>query len=239
MVMVHSDDRGLVLPPRVAPTQVVVIPIFFSASRDEVRKASFAVVDTLTASDIRCECDDRENYTPGWKFNHWEVKGVPLRIEVGPRDLANNQVVIIRRDLDEKSKVTVPLADLNQTVKVMLDDMQKDLYQRALKERDDRRTVATDWSAFMTALDKRNTVLAPHCEGRECEKAIKQRSGEASKADDNKDEESDVKETGVEKLTGAAKSLCIPFEQPELPANTKCVGCDKNAVNWTLFGRSY
>ena len=239
MVMVHSDDDGLVLPPRVAPIQAIVVPIMYNAQREELLAQTAAIVAELAAAGIRCESDTRSNYNPGWKFAHWELKGVPLRVEIGPNDIAKQQVVVVRRD-QKANKVVTPRAQMISAIKSLLEQMQGDLYQRAVVERDSRCSRVTEWNDFLSALEARNTVLAPHCETRECEKSIKQRSGEAAKEDANNDtNDGEEKEEKGEKLTGAAKSLCIPFEQPPLPDKQVCIGCKLLAKNWTLFGRSY
>ncbi|MBU1879846.1 MAG: proline--tRNA ligase, partial [Chloroflexi bacterium] len=129
MVMVHGDDQGLILPPRLAPTQVIVVPIGRGDEGAEARAAAHALADDLRVPGVRVHVDDREEYTPGWKFNEWEMKGVPLRIEIGPRDLAAGQVVLVRRDTGEKAPV--PLASLGERVPALLDDIQRALLDRA------------------------------------------------------------------------------------------------------------
>ncbi len=240
MIMVHSDDYGLVLPPRVAPTQVVIIPIIFNDATVVLDYAR-SIADQLKAVGIRVEVDDRTDRTPGFKFNHWEVLGVPLRIDVGPKDIQAQQVVMHRRDLRDASKaIKVPLANVVQGVQDTLTTIQNDLFNKAKDEVKERRTQVNTWADFLAALDKRNTVLAPHCDDRACEKAIKEKSGEAAKEekDDDVGDSADA-DAQAEKLTGAAKSLCIPFEQPQLAKGTKCVHCDKEAKHYTIFGRSY
>ena len=245
MVMVHSDDRGLVLPPMVAPLQVIFVPIFKKTMDLSVLLSTCrALKQRLLDVDIRADVDERDNYNPGWKFNHWELKGVCLRVEVGDNELTNHLVTVQRRDKQGKEHaVTFAADELEVRVRRMLDEMQADLLAKASAERDARRKQVTEWKDFMRALDNRNTALAPHCTGADCEKRIKQRSGEAAEVDQTP-QEVDVEaeeraDAKTEKLTGAAKSLCIPFEQPDLPEDTRCIGCEQLAKNWTLFGRSY
>ena len=245
MVMVHSDDRGLVLPPMVAPLQVIFVPIFKKTmDLSSLLSACRALKQRLLDVDVRADVDERDNYNPGWKFNHWELKGVCLRVEIGDNELSNHLVTVQRRDRQGKEQaVTFSADDLEVRVKALLQDMQQDLLVKATEERDARRKRVTEWKEFMRALDSRCTALAPHCESAECEKRIKQRSGEAAEVDESAqevDEEAEARaDSKTEKLTGAAKSLCIPFEQPDLPDGTRCIGCDMLAKNWTLFGRSY
>lgn len=238
-VMVHSDNAGLVLPPRVAPIQVVIIPILYSDSTSDAKAQAHLMHQQLVDAGIRSQVDDR-NYTPGWKYSHWEVKGVCLRVELGPKDMTSKQCVLRRRDQDKSHAKTTAWSDLVETVKSSLDQMQKDMFAKAKAEMLARRSNASNWSEFMSGLDARNTVLAPFCLTKECEKSVKLKSGEASQVDATEvaTEEAQQIETG-EKLTGAAKSLCIPFEQPPMPEGTKCFACERAAQQFTLFGRSY
>lgn len=222
-VMVHGDDTGLVLPPRVAPLQAVVVPIpnakLSAAESAALTDGAAKVTAALAAAGVRSKLDARDNYTPGWKYNHWEVKGVPLRLEYGPRDMAAAQVVVVRRDTREKE--TVPLAGLAPRVAQLLDAMQADLLAAATAVRNDAIATVLSWPGFVPALDAKKMVLAPWCEDPESEEWVKKRSGE----------ESDK---------GAAKTLCIPFSQPPLPAGTPCfTGNGKTATVWALWGRSY
>ena len=243
MVMVHGDDKGLVLPPAVAPQQVVIVPIYKKDTIVQLDAAMDELARRLRALRVRVEVDKRDNYNPGWKFAHWEVKGVPLRIEVGINEVERQVIKVQRRDkLDKQDSITLQWAELEERVPAILRDMQADMLRRATEDRDSRRKQVTEWRDFLKALDGRNTALAPHCQNMDCEKAIKVRTGEAAKADEGEEDDEDGKEPtdkNVEKLTGAAKTLCIPFQQPELPSGMKCIGCERGATCWTLFGRSY
>jgi len=244
MVMVHSDDIGLVLPPRVAPIQVIIVPIWKKDNRAQIRERCEAVKKILVDAGVRVELDDRENYTPGWKYAHWEQKGVPLRIELGMKDLENNRVTAVRRDgsKSDKKETHISMDDLARAVPTILEDIQNSLFQKAKETFLAHRSVCTTFDDMLKALDKRNVVLAPWCGRSECEEDIKKRTGEAAKELEAKErelEEAGVVQESGERLTGAAKSLNVPFEQPELPAGTKCVGCDHNAAKWVLWGRSY
>jgi prolyl-tRNA synthetase len=251
-VMVHGDDRGLVLPPRIAPVQAVVIHIISSKDSAEARTAIEAkakeVYTTLLAAGVRVKSDDRDNYSPGWKFAHWEQKGVPLRIELGPKDFAESQVTVVRRDTGEKIAIKVD-ADFAQTINTLLTTVQADMLAKARRDRDSHLNIVTEWSNFVPRLDKGDIVLAPWCERIECEEWVKDQTGprgaatlaaqaSAGAAAASSGETNEVE--AAKGLTGAAKTLCIPFEQPAMPADQKCFcGCGHAAASWTLWGRSY
>ncbi|KAG6436412.1 hypothetical protein SASPL_101310 [Salvia splendens] len=200
MIMVHGDDKGLVLPPKVASLQVIVVPVpYKDADTKGIFDACASTVKSLNEAGFRAEADVRDNYSPGWKYSHWEMKGVPLRIEIGPKDLANNTVRAVRRD--NSSKNDIPMADLVEQVKVMLDNIQQSLFDAAKQRRDTCIQTVYNWEEFAEALSKKKMILAPWCDEEEVEKDVKTRTkGEM----------------------GAAKSLCSPFEQPELPEGTLC-----------------
>ena len=164
LVMTHSDDEGLVLPPRIAPLQVVIVPIF----KGEEQKALLdekvhAMVASFKAAGIRVKYDDSDNQRPGWKFAEYELKGVPVRIAVGPRDLENNQVEIARRDTKEKT--TVSMDGITETVSQLLLDIQSNLFNRAKKYRDEHITKADNWDEFVTTLDTKAGFVSAHWDG--------------------------------------------------------------------------
>jgi prolyl-tRNA synthetase len=203
--MVHSDNKGLVLPPRVAQTQVVFVPITY---KDDDSAAIIGKINELTkalkAAGVRVYCDDRDNYNPGWKFNHWELKGTPIRLELGKKDFEKQEVRLVRRDNGEKSQMK--WADLVTEIPKLLDQIHEDMYQRALKTRDEHMKVAYNWEDFMNALNGRNIVLTPWCDEGAEEEKVKDRSKEESlKLMAEAGEEEEV-------LTGSAKTLCIPFK---------------------------
>ena len=236
MVMVHSDDKGLVLPPRIAPIQCVIVPIVVKQS-DAANKAQAdmcaEMVAALSAVGIRVKLDDRTNYNPGWKYNHWELKGVPLRIEVGPRDVEARQARCVRRDSNEKEDV--PMACLTQKVALLLVTMQHDLLSKARKSRDDNIVKVWEWKDFVPALQKGHMVLTPFCNETEYEELVKDKSKAEALAALGQETEDEREATPV-----AAKTLCIPFDAPELPAGTPCfVAPEKPATCWVLWGRSY
>lgn len=234
MVMTHSDNKGLVLPPRVAQTQAVVIPVGVTAKttpeqREAITRGAEQVEKALFDADVRVVGDYRDNYSPGWKFADAELKGVPLRVEVGPKDLAAGLVTAVRRDNNQK--YTVALTDLATRVPEILEEMQVGLLEAARAKFDQHRVTVEEWKDFVPTLNAKNVILAPWCGVPECEDDIKDAS---AKKDDGEDEEQDERAPSM-----GAKSLCIPYDQPSLKKNQKCVRCTRMAVNYTLFGRSY
>jgi len=164
LVMTHSDDEGLVLPPRIAPVQVVIVPIF----KGEEQKALLdekvhTMVASFKAAGIRVKYDDSDNQRPGWKFAEYELKGVPVRIAVGPRDLENNQVEIARRDTKEKT--TVSMDGITETVSQLLLDIQSNLFNRAKKYRDEHITKVDSWDDFIATLDTKAGFVSAHWDG--------------------------------------------------------------------------
>jgi len=225
MLMTHSDDKGLVLPPKVAPTQVVLIPIGKGDNVEAVNKAVQDLAAQLSAKGIRIEVDARTHVTPGFKYNHWELVGVPLRVEVGARDLEKQSAVCCRRDTGVKS--FVPWENFGDSVEQLLDTIQNDLRVKAKSDHLAAINTVTTWSDFMTSLSKNQLAMIPWCGNTECEQSIKVQSGV------------DSVNFGGDRV-GAAKSLCIPFKQPEGDVTCeKCLKCEGVAAKWVLFGRSY
>ncbi|CAH8320278.1 unnamed protein product [Eruca vesicaria subsp. sativa] len=218
MVMTHGDDKGLVFPPLVAPVQVVVIPVPFNGfDVNIIYEACEAVKSTLLAAGIRAKSDNRDTYACGWKYADWEQKGVPLRIEIGPRDLAKNQVRIVRRD--NGAKADLPRGDLIEQVKDMLGKIQQSLFDAAKRGKDACTQKVENWDDFMEALSQKKLILAPWCDEVEVEKLVKERT---------------KTETGA-----GAKTLCTPLEQPDLNEDTLCFASGKPAKKWSYWGRSY
>ncbi|PKC72820.1 prolyl-tRNA synthetase [Rhizophagus irregularis] len=244
MVMIHGDNKGLVLPPRVAATQVIVIPCGITSKTTEddkklVESKVNDVVEELKSVGIKAKADLRENYSPGYKYNHWELKasiiiltGVPIRLEIGPRDLQNQQSLMVRRD--NGSKEPIPLADLVSRIPDTLKIIQKDMFERAKKVYDDHVKIVLKWEDFVSTLDGKNFVMIPWCEEVSCETSIKEKSTRHV----TKEEAEDEKAPSM-----GAKSLCIPLEQPNdppiVPGETECISCGKLAKRYALFGRSY
>ncbi|XP_015875925.1 proline--tRNA ligase, cytoplasmic [Ziziphus jujuba] len=214
MVMVHGDDKGLVLPPKVASAQVIVVPVpYKDADSREIFHACTSTVNTLKKAGIRVLADFRD-YSPGWKYSHWEMKGVPLRIEIGPKDLRNGQVRVVCRD--NSAKIDVPVANLVEQVNQLLATIQQRLFEVAKQKRDACTQIVTTWDEFIEALGQRKLILAPWCDEKEVEKVVKARTRNEM---------------------GACKTLCSPFEQPKLPEGTLCFASGKIAKKWTYWGR--
>ena len=172
VVMTHGDDSGLILPPRVAPHQVVVVPIPRGSWRETVLPRAQEIVDELRAGGVRVTMDDREEYTPGWKFAEWELRGVPLRLEIGPRDIERGQVMLVRRDTREK--LAAPMDSLTERIRTLLAAIQDDLFERARRFRDERTVRAATREAFRELFEGRpGFVVAPWCGGAACEARIK------------------------------------------------------------------
>jgi len=232
LVMVHGDDKGLVLPPKCACVQVVIVPCGITASLGEEDRAKLIEVckdyeSKLVKAGVKVRGDYRDNYSPGWKFNHWELKGVPIRLEVGPKDVKADGFVAVRRDTGDKIKMS--RATAADEITKLLTTIQSDMFNKAQKDMDDHLSVVDKWEDFLSALDNKNIIMAPFCGDPDCEEKIK-----------------DLSKAGVEVEEGApsmgAKSLCIPFQQPrQLEKGQGCVypDCDCTANFYTLFGRSY
>lgn len=208
IIMVHGDDRGLVLPPRVAPTQLVILPI--AQHKEGVLDKAYELKRMLADVGVRVELDDSEN-SAGWKFNEWEMKGVPIRLEVGPKDIENNQVVLVRRDNLEKSFVSMD--GLAETVKKLLDDVHDGMFSKALAFREEKTVNATDMEQFKAGVEH-GFVRAMWCGERECEDAIKAETG--------------------------ATTRCMPFDHAhEEELGHVCVHCGKPAKKLMYFAKSY
>ncbi len=211
LIMVHGDDRGLVLPPRMAPFQVVIVPIFSKKTQERVLTAVRRVAAVLVEKGVRVELDDRIEYSPGWKFNQWEMKGVPLRIEIGPRDLEKEQAVLVCRPSGFKE--TVPENLLSQRVPELLETIQQELFTRALAFRAANTRRGSDYAAFTRIMEtERGFYLAPWCGHDACEAKIK---------DETK-----------------ATIRCIPFDQGS-PVEGPCLACGQKASSIACFARAY
>jgi prolyl-tRNA synthetase len=177
MIMLHGDDHGLIVPPHIAPIQVVIVPIYFKeGGKESIVSKAQSVADTLRNTGLRVRLDEREQYTPGWKFNDWELKGVPLRIEIGPRDVERNQVTLVRRDTFQKIAVS-DVGAVGDTKKC-LEDIQSSLFTKALDALKASIRQAENYDQFRRLLDEQGGfVRACWCESQECEDAIKAETG--------------------------------------------------------------
>ena len=211
LVMLHGDDKGLVLPPKIAPTQVVIVPIPYKGLEAEQIAAKAGEIHArLRKKGIAVVLDDRREYTPGWKFNEWELKGVPIRIEIGPRDIKQNQVVTVRRDTFEKAAVKDE--QIESAIEKLLDKIQNNLLSKARKFLEKNTTTVKTYDAFKETLEKKGGFIrASWCSNRKCEEKIKEETG--------------------------ATIRIVPFEK-EKPFSD-CVYCGEQAKEVVYFARSY
>lgn len=206
MIMVHGDNRGLVVPPKVAPTQVMIVPI--AQHKEGVLDFAYDLKERLSTS-VRVGIDASDK-KPGWKFNEYEMKGIPLRLEVGPKDIEKEQVVLVRRDTGEK--LFVPLSELEDTLSKLLDEIQKNLFRKAQELREERTSVALTFSEFENKLENEpGFIKAMWCGKTSCEEQIKEKT--------------------------SATSRCIPFEQETL--SEKCICCDEKAEHMVYWAKAY
>ena len=168
LIMAHGDERGLVLPPKVAPVQVVIVPV--AAHKGGVTEKAEELLSALSGAGVRAELDAREA-SPGWKFNEWEMKGVPVRIEIGPRDIEKGQACLFRRDTLEKS--FAPLESVAETAEKLLEEIQKNMLEKSRRNRDARIVRAADLKELLAGMENKNFVKAGWCGCRECEDRVK------------------------------------------------------------------
>ena len=207
VIMVHGDDSGLVLPPKIAPIQVAIVPV--AQHKPGVLEKAAELRDRL-AEKYRVKLDDSDN-SPGWKFAQYEMQGVPLRVEIGPKDIENGQCVLVRRDTREKQFIS--LDQLEAAVEQGLQDLHDAMYQRALKNLEEKTFTAATYEEFLdTAQNKPGFIKAMWCGDSACEDKIKED-------------------------TGGVKSRCIPFEEEQL--SDVCVCCGKPARHMVYWGRQY
>ncbi|HSO57173.1 MAG TPA: proline--tRNA ligase [Paenisporosarcina sp.] len=206
MIMVHGDDRGLVMPPKIAPTQVMIVPI--AQHKEGVLDFAYELKERL-ANIVRVGIDATDK-KPGWKFNEYEMKGIPVRLEVGPKDIEHEQVVLVRRDSGEK--IFVPVDELETKLPVLLKEIQSDLFNKALKHRQQHTSIAVTFDEFKNKLvDNPGFVKAMWCGDLACEEFIKEET--------------------------KASSRCIPFEQEQL--SDTCVCCESPANSMVYWAKAY
>ncbi len=207
IIMAHGDNRGLKLPPKVAPIQAVIVPV--AAHKQGVLESANSLFEKLNKN-YRMKLDDRDQYSPGFKFNDWEMRGIPARIELGPRDIENNKCVVVRRDTNEK--IEVSLDEIEEKLGNILEDIQTNMFNMCKENVEKRTTIATNMEEFKHNLEvNQGYVKAMWCESAECEEKIHEETG--------------------------AKSRCIPFEQEKL--SDVCVCCGKPASKLVYWGRQY
>jgi len=176
MIMTHGDDKGLVLPPKVAPIQVVIIPIYHSKEdKENVLQKACQIKDSLSNNDIRVHLDDREQLTPGFKFNDWEMRGIPIRIEIGPKDIAKNQIVLARRH--NQTKISLDIDGLTEKTLSELKNIQKEMFDAAKKILDDRVVRVSEYQKFKEELDNGKMIDCSWCGNQTCEDKIKEETG--------------------------------------------------------------
>jgi prolyl-tRNA synthetase len=206
IIMVHGDDSGLVLPPKIAPTQLVIIPV--AAHKQGVKEKATEIKENLSKNfRVKIDLSDK---MPGWKFSEYEMKGVPLRLEIGPKDIEKNQAVLVRRDTREK--IFVSLDELESRISEILDSIQASLLEKAALLRDEKTYTAKTMEEFVSILEKsQGFIKAMWCGDQACEDAIKEKT--------------------------TATSRCMPFEQEEI--NDTCVCCGKPAKKMVYWGKAY
>lgn len=211
IIMVHGDDNGLVLPPKIAPVQAVVIPIpYKGVDREQIIDKAAQTLDKLRKGGVAAVLDDRAEYTPGWKFNQWELKGVPIRVEIGPRDVKQNQLTLARRDTLER--LVVKEDEIPDVVNRLLEEIQRDMFERAERFLENNITTVESYGEFKEALEKKGGfVRACWCLRPTCEEKIKEETG--------------------------ATIRLIPFKKEDL--FSKCVHCGKEAKEVVYFGKAY
>ncbi len=179
LVMVHGDDKGLILPPKIAPIQVVIVPIIFEDTKKEVLKKCAEIKESLEKFGLDVHLDNREEYSPGWKFNEWEIKGVPLRVEVGPKDMEKRQMILVRRDTGEKKPAKASDA---KTVLKTLDDIQSNLFAKAKKNFESSIKEVKTKEDFRNQIENRKMVFVLCCGSKNCEEKIKEETTATSRA---------------------------------------------------------
>lgn len=212
LVMAHSDDEGLVMPPRIAPLQVVIVPIFNkdAAARERIEAKAQEIMSELRAAGISVKFDNDDTTRPGWKFAEYELRGVPVRIALGARDLENNQAEVARRDTKEKA--TYSLEGISSRIAELLEEIQQNLYNRALQFREEHTTRVNSWDEFISVLDGKGGFVSAHWDGTpETEEKIKE-------------------------LTKAT-IRCIPLDNSQ--EDGKCVLTGKPSKQRVLFARAY
>lgn len=208
VIMVHGDDRGLKLPPRIAPIQAVIVPILGKQGEKVLNEAR--ELFSQLRQEFRVELDDRNEYTPGWKFNEWEMRGVPVRIEIGPKDIEKQQVVFVRRDTGEK--IFVPMVELHQRLKALLEDIQHNMYNQAKQFMNNNTTVVDNFEDFKRIIEEKKGFIKTHwCGDENCEKYIKEQTG--------------------------ATLRCLPLDQKA--EEGKCPICGRKSDQIAVFAKSY
>jgi prolyl-tRNA synthetase len=213
LIMVHGDEQGLILPPMIAPIQIIIIPIYKNNNEKIVKESATLLKNNLSELGYRVFVDERNEYTAGWKYNEWELKGVPIRINIGQRDIENNTIEIVRRD--KKQKQIISLIKLKENMEKIFENIHNDLYNTAEKHLKEKTRIIFSYTDFVkTMQDQGGFILCGWCGNEECELKIKEETG--------------------------ADIRVIPFNQKELNEElANCVYCDNKAEKIAVFARAY
>ncbi|MFB3114094.1 MAG: His/Gly/Thr/Pro-type tRNA ligase C-terminal domain-containing protein, partial [Nitrosopumilaceae archaeon] len=210
MIMTHGDDKGLVLPPKVAPIQVVIIPIYYTDDdAQKVLKKANELQNNIISKNIRVHIDDRDQLTPGYKFHDWELKGIPLRIEIGPKDIEKNKVVLVKRYNKEKNDISFD--DVAEKLDDVLLDIQKQMLISGKKVLDEMIHNISSYDEFKSQIEKGGLLQTPWCGKQECEEKMKEETG--------------------------ADIRVIPFGSED--SSKKCVYCNEQSISMPIFARGY
>ena len=210
MIMTHGDDKGLVLPPKIAPIQVVIIPIYYSDDEkgNVIQKAN-QIKDSLSKINLRVHLDDREQLTPGFKFNDWEMKGIPIRIEIGPKDIAKNQIVLVRRH--NQAKTSIDMDSSSEKISSELKNIQKEMFDAAKKILDERVVRVSEYEQFKKELENGKMIDCSWCGNQTCEDKIKEET--------------------------SADLRVIPFDNTQ--KSETCIYCKNSGTTNVLFAKGY
>ncbi|MER5174404.1 MAG: proline--tRNA ligase [Candidatus Nitrosocosmicus sp.] len=214
IIMVHGDDQGLILPPLIAPIQIIIIPIYKNNNEKTVKESANLLKNSLSDLGYRVFVDERNEYTAGWKYNEWEVKGVPIRINIGQRDIENNTVEIVRRD--NKQKQVISLTQLKENIEKIFENIQNDLFYKAEQYLKEKTKMVLDYKEFTKTMDNsEGFILSGWCGNEECELKIKEETS------------SDIR--------------VIPFNQKELNEKEikNCIYCGHTVEKVAIFARAY
>ncbi|HJX50469.1 MAG TPA: proline--tRNA ligase [Candidatus Nanoarchaeia archaeon] len=209
MFAIHSDDKGLILPPKLVENKIVIIPILFNKTKEKILKESDKIGKEL--SEFNPILDSREEISPGWKYNEWELKGIPLRIEIGPRDLEKKSVIVVKRTNSKKQ--VIKIKDLKKQIPILLEEIQIELFKNAKNLLDSSQKKTEDKKELIKYIKEKNMVMIPLCNSEKCE---------------------DILKTD----TNGAKTLFISPDNPSIK-NKKCIICNKPAKYWVYVGKTY
>ena len=216
LIMVHGDEKGLIIPPSIAPIQIIIIPIYKNNNEKTVKENANVLKNNLSQIGYRVVVDERNEYTAGWKYNEWEIKGVPIRINIGQRDIENNTIEIVRRDTKQKQIISASsISQLNEKLKAIFKEIQDNLFDISKKKLIENTKTILNYGEFKETMNNSfGFILTGWCGNEECETAIKEET--------------------------SADIRVIPFDQKELKSQIKnCIYCKKNAQRVAIFARAY